>query len=304
MPPLSVNGVPLGKFADDLQRGHCRYQVGPFTIQLHTPLRSVAELLHTLYGDCRLAVDSPIADFHVRLERVKSIRRWYRPQVRFVADAQSPFAPFPADTAFPLLEWGLNWCVSTRAHHYLLLHAAAVEKNGRALLLPAWPGSGKSTLCAALVHRGWRLLSDEFGIVSPNQNSFVPFPRCITLKNESIEVIRDFASDVVMGPTFPRTRKGAVAHVRPPARSTARAQELAQAAWIVFPRYDPSKRVSLQALPKSRAFMKLSGNSFNYELLGEAGFRTVASVIRSSDCYLLSYGDLEDAVKTLNDLPA
>jgi predicted ATPase len=29
------------------------------------------------------------------------------------------------------------------------------------VILPAPPGSGKSTLCAALVTRGWRLLSDE-----------------------------------------------------------------------------------------------------------------------------------------------
>ena len=33
----------------------------------------------------------------------------------------------------------------------------------RALLLPAYPGAGKSTLAASLAARDWRLLSDEFG---------------------------------------------------------------------------------------------------------------------------------------------
>jgi predicted ATPase len=32
-----------------------------------------------------------------------------------------------------------------------------VERDGHALILPAMPGSGKSTLTAALVQRGWRL---------------------------------------------------------------------------------------------------------------------------------------------------
>ena len=48
--------------------------------------------------------------------------------------------------------------------------------------------------------------------------------------------------------------------------------------------------------------MKLSGNSFNYELLGATGFRTVAAIIHASDCYLFHYADLDKAVQTLDEL--
>ena len=41
-----------------------------------------------------------------------------------------PFAPLPLDQAFPMLEWGLNWCVSAHCHQYLIFHAAVVEKSG------------------------------------------------------------------------------------------------------------------------------------------------------------------------------
>lgn len=43
----------------------------------------------------------------------------------------------------------------------LPLHASAVEIDGRALLLTGNSGAGKSTLAAALVDRGFRVLSDD-----------------------------------------------------------------------------------------------------------------------------------------------
>ena len=99
------------------------------------------------------------------------------------------FNPLPAEQAFPLLEWGLNWCVATQCHQYLILHAAVLERGGRALIMPAPPGSGKSTLCAALVARGWRLFSDELALIEIGGGQIVPLPRPISLKNESIDRI-------------------------------------------------------------------------------------------------------------------
>lgn len=42
-----------------------------------------------------------------------------------------------------------------------LLHAAALARGRRAVVLAGDSGAGKSTLCAALVARGWRYLTDE-----------------------------------------------------------------------------------------------------------------------------------------------
>jgi HprK-related kinase A len=214
-----------------------------------------------------------------------------------------PFEPFPHDTALPFLEWGLNWCVATHAHQYLMLHAGVVEKNNQALLLPDWPGSGKSTLSAALCHRGWRLLSDEFGLVRPRDGQIVPFPRLVPLKNESIAVFRDFAPEAVMGPEYPKTCKGTVCHLRPPAASIERDQETATPRWIVFPRFKKGAALSLRPIQRTEAFVTLSGHSFNYDLIGLRGFETLANLIDACDCYTFEYGgDLEQAVAQLNAL--
>src|SRR3546814_17273791 len=68
--------------------------------------------------------------------------------------------------ALPMLEWGLNWCIGAHGHQFLIIHAAVIERNGLAAILPGAPGSGKSTLTACLVHNGWRLLSDAMALVS------------------------------------------------------------------------------------------------------------------------------------------
>ncbi len=107
-----------------------------------------------------------------------------------------------------MLEWGLNWCVSAHCHQYLIFHAAVIEKSGRALILPAPPGSGKSTLCAGLVNRGWRLLSDELTLIDIASCGVVPLPRPVSLKNASIDVIRAYAPAAAIGAACARHDEG------------------------------------------------------------------------------------------------
>ena len=277
------------------------FRIGPFSIKLRSNLTDFASILHRLYADYPLTVDD-FADFHIKLYSPNGVRRWWRPQVRFSLDGEQPFAPFPRDTALPFLEWGLNWSVATRTHYYLMLHAGVVEKNNAAIVLPALPGSGKSTLCAALIHRGWRLLSDEFALVRPSDLALVPQPRLIPLKNESIAIIRTFAANAVLGPEFHKTRKGTVAHLRPPSNSVERAHEIAKARWIVFPAYQSGVECRLVPLDKEWAFMKLSHNSFNYELLGLKGFEMVSELIDTCATYRLELSDLDQAVRCLDEL--
>src|SRR4030042_7020816 len=145
-------------------------RTGPFSIKVQSRIPFVAEGLAKLYGQFEVrSAHEAFVDFHVAVNPPTNLRRWLRPQVRFSFDGMQPFKPLPRDQAFPMLEWGLNWCVSTQAHHYLILHAAAVEKNGLAAILPAPPGSGQSTLTAGLVLAGWGLRSAQTTLV-PRQN--------------------------------------------------------------------------------------------------------------------------------------
>ena len=99
----------------------------------------------------------------------------------------------------------MNWCIAGHAHHYLMLHAAVLEKNGQAVILPGDPGAGKSTLTALLALSGWRLLSDEITLIDRDDGLIVPLARPVSLKNASIDVVRAFSSDA-------RHRRGRTGH--------------------------------------------------------------------------------------------
>lgn len=195
----------------------------------------------------------------------------------------------------------MNLVIALRSHCYLMLHSAVVALDDKAMILPAAPGDGKTTLCAGMALRGWRLLSDEFGLLRPRTTDLVPVPRPMALKNESIEVIRAFDADACIGPTTRGTRKGDVAHLRPPDDSVASASRPARASWIVFPRWVPGADCVITELPKAEAIMLLASHAFNYEVLGEAGFDSIVGLVSQSRCLEFEYSDLDLAVEALTD---
>jgi HprK-related kinase A len=279
-----------------LASGALRLRTGDFVARIESRIPQVAHGLALMYGDYPLSDEDSFADFQLSFTE-PALRRWLRPQVRFASDGFAPFQPLPRDQAFPMFEWAMNWCVSSRVQSYLVIHAAVVEKNGRAAILPAPPGSGKSTLCAALVSRGWRLLSDELTLVRPGGAELVPLPRPISLKNASIDVMRAYAPGWVFSPAVADTVKGTVAHMKAPGESVARAREHARPGWIVFPKYVAGADARLAPVPRARAFMRLAGNAFNYSLLGTTGFDTVAGVIGQSAAYDFEYSRLDEAIE-------
>ncbi len=278
-------------------------QTGTFSVCIRSQLASVAAGVEQLYADFPLH-EGAFADFRVELKRPLGVRHWLKPQVDFLFDGERPFKPLPLDQAYPMLEWGLNWCVSMHAHNYLTIHAAVVEKNGFAAILPAPPGSGKSTLCAALVLSGWRLLSDELTLIDRASGLIHPLPRPVSLKNQSIGIIRAFAPGVFINRESYDTAKGTVAHLRPPPDSVLRQHEPARPGWVIFPKWRATAATDLVARSQAQTFIYLAQNAFNYSHLGEHGFVLGTQTVEQCDCYDFTYSALPEAVEAFEGLAA
>jgi hypothetical protein len=75
----------------------------------------------------------------------------------------------------------------------LHLHAAALAKAGRGVVVSASGGTGKSTLATALVLRGWDYLSDETVALTPGSSSITSFAKPLCIKVTG----RDLFADLV-----------------------------------------------------------------------------------------------------------
>jgi len=276
-------------------------RTGPFVLRVASDIGHFAaefERLYEPYPD----PDAEFADFHVGVVHVGGARRWLRPQIAFVHEGMRPFHPFPADQAAAVFEWGLNWTIASTAHQFLMIHAAVVARDDAALILPGTPGAGKSTLAAALAWRGWRLLSDEIALVVPGTATIHPLARPISLKNESIEIIRRRAPDALFGSAIEHTHKGRLALLRPPAESVASMLRPATARWLVFPRFSRGAPAELRRKSRAAALYSLAQNAFNYEIHGAGGFETLADLVSRTSCHELEFRDLDGALAAIDEI--
>jgi HprK-related kinase A len=277
-----------------------RVRTGPVVACVRSRLEVVAEGIERHYAHHCVEHDDGFADFHVSVEHAHSLRRWLKPQVIFRIDGESPFNPLPADQAFAMLEWGLNWCISSHCHQYLTIHCAVVAKGSRALLMPAPSGSGKSTLCAALALSGWRLLSDELALIDPTTLTIASLARPVSLKNRSIDVTRHRAGPHALGSTVHDTVKGTVAYLTPP-RSAVQDNTPATPHWVLVPTYDEqASSTTLEAMTRGATMMQLVDNAFNYSVHGRHGFETLSHVVEGCGGWRLRYADMDDALERLN----
>jgi HprK-related kinase A len=275
--------------------------VGLATVRVRSSIPHAASEIQSIYRNFPWRTGPDWADIHAELRMERPWRSAWTARSRFWCDGQPPYEAFPLAHAVPLMEWGINYQIARRMNDHVLLHAGVVEKDGLALVLPALPGSGKSTLTAALSVRGWRLFSDEFGAYDLEKRHFRPVLKPVGLKNKSIDVIRQFDSRAELGPSFPNTRKGTVAHMAPSAAAVVCRHQTAPPGAVVLPRWLEGQATLLEPLTPQMAFSSLAFNAFNYMITGADGFRAMADIAERCPVWQLTYSDLDDAISVLDD---
>lgn len=275
---------------------------GAFTVHLQITLPRLVDEFAEMYAPYPLDDPPGIHDATVRICAPSVLRHYFRPMARVWANGQPLFELTPLDRAFTALESSLNWSVAAVEFAPLVIHSAAVERDGLALIMPAPSGSGKSTLSAALALRGWRLLSDEMAVFSFEDERIHPNPRPISLKNEGIDIISAFEPQARFTRTYRGTPKGNVAYMRAPAEAIARAHEPARPRLVIIPSFQKGARATLRTLDKAEAFQWLIDSTVNYSSKLRVGFDAVARIVGQCELFTFAYSDLDEAVAAINRL--
>lgn len=275
-------------------------RIGPVGFRIGSDWRAPIAVLDDLYRDYPQPQDG-IPDFTVRLFAARPWRRWIRPAVYLGGDFVIPeAAPLPLAQGVLAAEMAMNLQMALGQRRYLLLHASAVEKDGRALLMTGESGAGKSTLAALLMARGWRLMGDEFALLDPAAGMLHGFPRLISLKNEAIGVMEAALPDARWGPLLKGTPKGDIRHLVPDDRAIAAMDAPARPALILFPAF--GHQVAERAVESSECFVRLTQASTNYVALGEAGFDALTGLVRGVPARAIDYPDTDGAIALVERL--
>jgi hypothetical protein len=86
-----------------------------------------------------------------------------------------------------MTQLNLRAIASTR--NSILLHAGAVERDGRVVVVAGFSGRGKSTLTAALVRAGFSYVTDEMVIIEPQTGWVRPYSKPLDLGRSSLELL-------------------------------------------------------------------------------------------------------------------
>jgi len=188
----------------------------------------------------------------------------------------------------------MNWCIAAHEFTRFLLHSAVLVKNNRAILCPAAPGSGKSTLSAYLGLNGWSVYSDEMAIIDMEDLNVLPVFRPVCLKNESIFLLKKWHPDAIITPTCHDTQKGDVAHVKVLSWQQYQKLRPAPISALVFPKFQVGSKLEIFQLDQLDAFNQLVHNAFNYNVLSYPGFQLVGRIVELANAYEVRYSDLKE----------
>lgn len=298
---MLIRDIPAAELARRLRGAGIHLDTGAFTTHLRIRIPRLVDEFAAMYADYSVEEPPGIDDARVTVAPVPGWRNRFHPEAIGRA-ADLHFGPVPLHRAYVIMETALNWAAAATVVAPLLIHSAVLERDGRALLMPAPSGSGKSTLCAALSWRGWRLLSDEVAAFSFDDGCVRPNPRPVSLKNRAIEIIRAFEPRARFSTTYRETAKGDIAYMHAPAEAIARAHEPALPGLVVIPVYRDGAPLEVKPLERAEAFRRLTENSVNYASMLETGFGLLAGVAERCGLHELVYSNLDDAVAAIDRL--
>lgn len=208
------------------------------------------------------------------------------------------------DQVVPMVKASLVCLMLEHSDDFCAIHAAAVARDGRCILLPGCSGSGKSTLAAAMVGAGMRLLSDDTTVLARDTLAARPVPLSICLKSGSWELLARQFPDLVRQPIHDRLDGKRVRYLSPPAAGICTdpsAQHSVRA--IVFPNRRPGAAGALHPIARTEALSRLF--KFFYpvaEGLDAAKVERLLAWITVVDCYELQFSSLDDATRLLGGL--
>lgn len=187
-------------------------------------------------------------------------------------------------------------CLTGREHVGQTLHAGAVARNGRTLILTGESGAGKTTLGLGLALAGCAYVADDHVMLDRDGTSVIATPMRASAKVWSWDLPE--VAPLLEPDTADMPRMGVRYAMAPNAVPFGTGQPVSG---VIFPQYDAAAAGSIAPLDPAEAFLRLI----------KAGARTtrqlntiapLCNLLNNVPCYELIYGSSDFSVPACLDL--
>jgi len=234
--------------------------------------------------ECRVVEDESrlVADFDgdgcIVIDRVFGVARGY-----LVRSGE-----MPSQT----IEWYLHFALGEllKLRGLYTIHATALERHGRGVLIPGYSGRGKTTSFLSLLRAGYRYLSDDTPWIRLNagQVEILPFPMKVDVTDQTIAFFPELR-DAPQGLLHQGVHKKYfnVEDVYPHGMG-----ECCRPGIILFPQVVEAPKSRLEPMPKSHALKSILPQTMvvHDPELARRQFQVLTKLVQRADCYTLHFG--------------
>jgi hypothetical protein len=206
--------------------------------------------------------------------------------------ALAPRRCYAPDSLLRYVEWLAVAQPLARSTSYMVIHGAALARDGATILLVGESGAGKTTVTVGLLQRGWLPLGDDLALISRQSLAITPFPRCFHADVFTAATIEQPALFAPVGALkgYVRPRRWAEAPVRVSclARLTRQARDAAPA--------------SAQSMTQAEGAGAALQAAVRTGLPRREVARVAVGVAAGASCWQVNNGALHDTLDTLERL--
>ena len=200
---------------------------------------------------------------------------------------------------------GLTWAITARAieylgNHHLLFHAGVAAFQNRGVLFPAAGGSGKTTLVASLLRRGFQYLGDDIAVIDRTTLECLPFAGSLSLKGEARDLLAPLYPELATAAYRVHFRGQEVTYLPPPRRAWP--EQPMPIDFVILPAYLPGTPTNLAPISRVQALRGLLEQSFNARRLGGLALVKTSELVRGAECYALTFDDAQAASDLVKEL--
>ena len=269
--------------------GHTSWQIGP-EVLVQTPNDSLLHpAIETVFSLSKVTgeVARPRYVLYLDADRTKD------GLIRVLADDFPVFHVADERELPPLIEKTLAHYCARMCEQYAILHAALLERNGDAILLPGEPGAGKSTLCAHLTQQGYRYYGDDFIFLRFSDLQIHAFPKAITLKRGAFDLVPE-------EPEYLDRSRGAIRYFTPTTGGNFTA-DFSALRCIILPHYVSSGVNQTQKVQPEVAALAMIQQCFGGLDRDPRMFDTIEKLV-SRSAYMIDYTSSRNGQEAIEQL--